>query len=197
MKTFTTGEIAKFCDVNLRTVIRWIDKGELEGFKLPGRGNNRVTEKAFLEFMRKYNMPIPEELKQTAELNSGRILIVDDEEKLAKSILRVLRGAGYETSLALDGFRAGSKLMKEKPALMTLDLSMPGIDGFEVIEFVRQSPEISSIKILVISALDEEQLQRAVDLGADAYLQKPFVNSELLAEVEKLIEVDHELQANG
>lgn len=197
MKTFTTGEIAKFCDVNLRTVIRWIDKGELEGFKLPGRGNNRVTEQAFFDFMKKHNMPIPQELSQGAVVNHDRILIVDDEEQLAKSIQRVLRGAGYKTSFALDGFRAGSKLMKEKPALMTLDLSMPGIDGFDVIQFVKSSEELSATKILVISALDENHLQRAISLGADAYLQKPFVNSELLAEIEKLIEAPEEMIANG
>jgi len=189
MKTFSTGEIAKFCGVNLRTVIRWIDKGDLEGYKLPGRGNNRVTERAFLAFIKQYNMPLPDELKQSSGVNLGHVLIVDDEKQLAKSIQRVLRGAGYETSLACDGFQAGSSLIKEKPALMTLDLSMPGMDGFDVIKFVRHSPEIAATKILVISALDEKQLQKAVDMGADAYLRKPFVNSELLAEIEKLIEL--------
>jgi len=137
------------------------------------------------------------EESQGAVVNHDRILIVDDEEQLAKSIQRVLRGAGYKTSLALDGFRAGSKLMKEKPALMTLDLSMPGIDGFDVIQFVKSSEELSATKILVISALDEDHLQRAISLGADAYLQKPFVNSELLAEIEKLIEAPEEMIANG
>ncbi|MEI8650520.1 helix-turn-helix domain-containing protein [Paraglaciecola sp. Hal342] len=53
MKTLTSGEIAKYCDVNLRTVIRWIDSGRLKGFKLPGGGNNRVTEEDFVDFLKK------------------------------------------------------------------------------------------------------------------------------------------------
>ena len=50
-KTLTTGDIAQYCDVNLRTVIRWIDNGSLKGYKLPGGGNNRVTVKDFVAFL--------------------------------------------------------------------------------------------------------------------------------------------------
>ena len=50
MKTLTSGEIASYCDVNLRTVIRWIESGKLKGFKLPGRGNNRVLVEDFVAF---------------------------------------------------------------------------------------------------------------------------------------------------
>ena len=51
MKTLTSGEIATYCDVNLRTVIRWIESGKLKGFKLPGRGNNRVLVSDFVSFL--------------------------------------------------------------------------------------------------------------------------------------------------
>lgn len=187
MKTFTTGEIAGFCDVNLRTVIRWIEKGELKGFKLPGRGNNRVTAEAFSEFLHRYDMPVPEEL--LAYLSEPCILIVDDEEPVAKAIQRVLKHAGYKTKLALDGFTAGSYLVKERPVLMTLDLSMPGLDGYDVIRFVRNSPDICDTKILVVSALEDASLQKAISYGADAYLRKPFENAELSHVVESLMSV--------
>ncbi|GAA0228971.1 response regulator [Marinomonas primoryensis] len=184
MKTLTTGEIAKICDVHLRTAIRWIERGDLKGFKLPGRGNNRVRHEDFIEFLNQHGMPIPEEFRTD---NSKRILIVDDESLLAKSIQRVLKGAGYDTMIATDGFSAGSKLNSEKPALMTLDLSMPGIDGYGILEFVRASDKLKNIKILIISALDEEQLQATIAKGADSFLQKPFANSDLLKAVEQLI----------
>ncbi len=63
MKTFTTGDIALMCDVNLRTVIRWIERGSLQAHKLPGRGNNRVIETDFLQFLHTHGMPVPLELK--------------------------------------------------------------------------------------------------------------------------------------
>lgn len=184
MKTLTTGEIAKLCDVNLRTVIRWIDRGSLKGFKLPGRGNNRVREEDFVAFLKEHNMPIPAEFES---VENQLILIVDDEAAVAKAIQRVFKGAGYKTAIAADGFRAGGMLTSEKPVLMTLDLSMPGLDGFQVLEYVRATEEIANTRILVISALDDESLNRALECGADAVLQKPFENAELLRVAKQLI----------
>ncbi|WP_286237199.1 response regulator [Neptuniibacter halophilus] len=186
MKTFSTGDIAKFCDVNLRTVIRWIEKGELKGFKLPGRGNNRVTEEELVKFFQRHQMPIPKEVSASAD-TARTVLIVDDDVQVGRAIQRVLRRAGYRTLLAEDGFRAGTLLMSEKPAIMTLDLSMPGLDGFAVIRFVRESAEIRDTRILVISALDKRQLQAALASGADACLEKPFANEQLLHRVSQLL----------
>lgn len=185
MKTLTTGDIAKLCDVNLRTVIRWIDRGSLKGFKLPGRGNNRVQHEDFIAFLEEHDMPIPEIFQQQ---EVKRILIVDDELSLAKAIERVFRRAGYETSLATDGFQAGSKLLKEKPVLMTLDLSMPGLDGYDVLTYVRGTAEIAKTKVLVISALGDASLHKALEYGADAVLKKPFNNAQLLTVIEQLLD---------
>nr|WP_320134718.1 response regulator [uncultured Amphritea sp.] len=184
MKTLSTGDIAQWCDVNLRTVIRWIEKGDLKGFKLPGRGNNRVLVEDFIAFLDRHGMPVPEELQGFV---NNCVLIVDDEEAITRAIRRALRSAGFETIIAHDGFQAGSLLMQEKPALMTLDLSMPGLDGFSVLEFVRQQPNLSGLKILVVSALDQHNLDRALQLGADQVLGKPFTEQELLSAVTGLL----------
>lgn len=61
-RALTTGEIAKFCGVNFRTVIRWIEKGYMSAYKLPGRGDNRVTIDEFLRFLESNNMPVPDSL---------------------------------------------------------------------------------------------------------------------------------------
>lgn len=184
MKTLTTGDIAKLCDVNLRTVIRWIDRGALKGFKLPGRGNNRVRIEDFIAFLRENSMPIPPEI--LAEQNRS-VLAIDDEPAITSVIRRVLKSAGYEVEVANDGFQGGTKLLQQRPALVTLDLSMPGLDGFEVLAFLRSMPEISHTKVIVISALSQQQLQRALDEGADSVLPKPFSNEELLKAVQDLI----------
>lgn len=184
MKTLTTGEIAKLCDVNLRTVIRWIDRGALKGFKLPGRGNNRVMVEDFLKFLNEHSMPIPPELM--GEQNR-KILAIDDEPAITSVIRRVLKAAGYEVEVANDGFQGGTKLLQERPALVTLDLSMPGLDGYEVLDFIRRVPDICHTKVIVISALDQEHLQKALDAGADYVLAKPFSNEELLEKVKSLV----------
>ncbi|RLJ16966.1 response regulator [bacterium endosymbiont of Escarpia laminata] len=183
MRTLTSGEVAKYCGVNLRTVIRWIEKGHLKSFKLPGRGNNRIQLQDFLNFMAEYGIPLPEEYRDY----SRRILVVDDERPMANSIQRVLRVAGYETKTAYDGFQAGDAIRTFLPAVMTLDLSMPGLDGLKVIEYVKSDPALSRLKILVISALPENKLNEALAAGADDVLSKPFEKDVLITKVAVLL----------
>ena len=59
---FTTGEVASYCGVNFRTVIRWIKRRQLNAYQLPGRGDNRITRDDLVAFMKKYNIPIPREI---------------------------------------------------------------------------------------------------------------------------------------
>lgn len=184
MKTLTTGDIAKYCDVNQRTVIRWLDKGALKGFKLPGRGNNRVKLDDFISFLKQNGMPVPDEL---VEQGMPKILVVDDELPVANAIRRALKPLNVSVEIANGGFEAGSQLMIQKPDLMTLDLSMPGMNGFDVIKFVRNTAEIAHTRILVISALDEDELSRAIETGADAALAKPFENEVLRNAVSELL----------
>ncbi len=184
MKTLTSGEIASYCDVNLRTVIRWIESGKLKGFKLPGRGNNRILVEDFIEFLERHDMPIPDALRGIA---SPSILIVDDEMPVAKSIQRVARRAGFNSYIATGGFQAGIMLSQYEPKVMTLDLSMPGMDGYSVIEFTREQSKYKDLKIIVISALDDISLERALEIGADATLQKPFSNHDLTNVLEQFM----------
>lgn len=184
MKTLTSGEIASYCDVNLRTVIRWIESGKLKGFKLPGRGNNRVLVDDFIDFLERHDMPVPSQLQ--GDVNP-KVLIVDDELPVAKSIQRVARRAGYDTLVATGGFQAGVMLSQHNPTLMTLDLSMPGMDGYSVIQFTREQARYKRLKILVISALDDTSLERARELGADATLSKPFSNHDLTEVLERFM----------
>ncbi|MEE8059071.1 MAG: response regulator [Pseudomonadales bacterium] len=182
-RVLTTGEIAKYCKVHFRTVIRWIDRGSLKAYKLPGRGNNRIEEKEFIRFLKENAMPIPTDF-QTA---SNRILIVDDEQEMSASIQRILKRAGYETLIAQDGFQAGSMLPTFQPDLMTLDLSMPNMDGFSVLKYINNNAEYKMLKILVVSALSDEKLNEALAAGAHKTLAKPFKKSALLAVINELI----------
>lgn len=69
----TTGEAARFCGVNFRTVIRWIKRGHLRAYQLPGRGDNRIETKEFLAFLARNEMPVPEELRELmAATHPGR-----------------------------------------------------------------------------------------------------------------------------
>lgn len=177
----TTGQVARYCGVNFRTVIRWIERGHLKGYKLPGRGDNRVQVADFVKFLTANNMPVPAEF-QTEQ----RVLVIDDDVSMAKAIQRVLKRAGFSVELAHSGFEAGAKLVDNPPALVTLDLNMPGMSGLDVLAQIRQR-FADSIKVLVISGATDAELQAALDAGCDALLEKPFDNDELAQLARQLI----------
>jgi two-component system, OmpR family, response regulator VicR len=181
--SLTTGEIADYCGVNFRTVIRWIKRGHLKAYQLPGRGDNRVEIRGFVNFLRENNMPIPDDFRKY----SMRVLIVDDDTSMAKNIQRVLHRAGFETEIALDGFQAGTLAESFTPSLMTLDLKMPGLSGLEVIRFARGKDNLKHIKIAVVSAMPQQDLDEALKAGADCVIEKPFNNDDLVDKVSELM----------
>lgn len=129
-------------------------------------------------------MPEPDELSDMPK----RILIAEDEPAMARAIQRVLSRAGYETVIASDGFWTGSLLYTFKPDLVTLDLRMPGLDGLDVLRFLRQTRLPFKLKILVVSADTRDRLEQALALGAHSALSKPFQNSELLDAIRHLFD---------
>ena len=169
--------------MNFRTVIRWIRSGHLKAYQLPGgRGDNRILRKDFLEFLQQSNIPLPEEFQDSTR----KVLIVEDEEKMAKAMQRALKRAEFETMLATDGFLAGSMALTFKPTVITLDLKMPGLGGLQVLKAIRELPDLAEVKVLVVSAMPQNQLDEAVEAGADDVLEKPFQNKELISKVSQL-----------
>lgn len=183
-KVFTTGDVAEICGVTLRTVINWIRQGKLKAYRLPGaRGDNRVEKQVLLEFLRRNRLPVPDYLHDPLIEPTSAALVVDDDPLMAKSIARILRKTGMSIHIADSGFEAGRLYSQLDPKIMTLDLSMPGMDGFEVLSQLR---ERSRTRIIVISALPDNELKRAKALGADAVLTKPFDTEQLLSLVNEL-----------
>ena len=168
-RNLTTGDIAKLCGVNFRTVIRWIQRGHLKAFQLPGRGDNRVQVSDFLAFLRENEMPIPEEFQGGVRT----VLIVEADEKTARSMDRSLKKAGYQTAIATDGFQAGSLAGTLQPGLIAVDPNGAGFGGLELIRGMRANPALAGAKILVVSQMGKDQLVEAMDAGADAVLGKP------------------------
>lgn len=182
-KTLTTGDIAKYCQVNFRTVIRWIERGLLKAHKLPGRGDNRVKPEDFVAFLQANDMPVPDELA----VISKRILIVEDDPVIAKLIEKVLNKEGYDTRIAPSGFHAGIEVSEFSPALVTLDLNIPGLGGLDVLKYMRNTPALSHIKVLVVSGLPREDLDKALEFGANDIMTKPIKPATLLAKVTELL----------
>jgi CheY-like chemotaxis protein len=109
------------------------------------------------------------------------ILIVDDNESVLESLTFQLAGSGYRTIQASDGLAALDKATEERPALILLDLMMPGLSGFEVLERMQEDPQLSTIPVIVVTVLDDEHSQAwCLKLGARGYVTKPYDYDELL-----------------
>ena len=104
------------------------------------------------------------------------------------TVAEVLKKAGYMTMIAGDGFRAGVLLESFSPDIITLDLKLPGVDGFGVLKYVRETEHLKDTKILVISALSEGELKKALYSGAEDVISKPFDKKDLTDKVASLVE---------
>jgi two-component system, OmpR family, KDP operon response regulator KdpE len=122
-----------------------------------------------------------------------RILVVDDEPQIRRFLRTSLTAQDYEVLEAETGQAALDSARRDKPELMILDLGLPDLDGIEVIQKIRES---SALPIIVLSSRDDEHIKvRALDLGADDYITKPFGMEELTARVRAALR--HRLQEQG
>jgi two-component system alkaline phosphatase synthesis response regulator PhoP len=113
------------------------------------------------------------------------ILVVDDEPKIIKTVQAYLESAGFRVALANDGQTALTVFRHEKPALVVLDLGLPGMDGLDVARTLRRD---SNVPIIMLTArVDETDRLIGLELGADDYVTKPFSPRELVARVRAVL----------
>src|SRR5277367_3534388 len=114
-----------------------------------------------------------------------KVLIADDDADLRELIGFTLAQAGYLVIKAHDGTAALRRFEEETPDLVVLDINMPGLSGFQVCEAIRKRSRVPVIMLTVRG--EEEDLVRALELGADDYLNKPFSPRTLLARIKALL----------
>jgi two-component system phosphate regulon response regulator PhoB len=120
----------------------------------------------------------------TAPAAADRILVVDDEADILALVTYHLAKSGYRVSTAATGPEALRAARDEHPALIVLDLMLPGMSGFEVLEQLRADAATSGIAVLMLTARrDEPDRIRGLSIGADDYLTKPFSPQELVLRV--------------
>lgn len=119
------------------------------------------------------------------EIERRRILVVDDEERMVRFIRLNLEHDGYLVTEAFNGKQAIQKMREALPDLILLDVMMPDLDGFEVLEMIR---EISNVPIIMLTAKGEEDDRvRGLEKGADDYVTKPFSPRELVSRVKAVL----------
>ncbi|HEX6740146.1 MAG TPA: response regulator [Vicinamibacteria bacterium] len=120
------------------------------------------------------------------EAEEPTVLVVDDEPDTAELVRDTLRHEGLHTVVAHDGRQALDVVDRRRPDLVILDIMMPELSGFEVLEALGRQAETADIPVLILSGRgDDEDVRRALALGARRYMSKPFAVRELITEVRR------------
>jgi len=170
-KRFTTGQIASHCHVTPETVANWIKAHRLKASTTPG-GHYRVNIEELVRFCKTHGFEVPPDWESTTE--PPTVLIIDDDPDLLKAIIPHLEKPGRRVVGSDDVAQAGMMLMKYRPAVVILDLHLPGTDGIRIASILRKESQLSGTRIIVLSGYIDSVVQEAMkDLHVDYYINKP------------------------
>jgi DNA-binding response OmpR family regulator len=116
------------------------------------------------------------------------ILIVDDELSILVPLQFLMEKEGYVPKLAQSGKEAIEQIAKVRPDLILLDIMLPDLDGYEIYQMIRQRTEWESIRVIFLTAKNRDaDMAKGIAMGADAYITKPFSNTQLIEKIRELI----------
>ena len=121
-------------------------------------------------------------------MRGNRILVVNDEPNIVRSLAFVFNKEGYDVSIAEDGAQAMTMIRKSKPDILILDVMMPNKSGYDVCREVKSDPELQNIHVFMLTAKGQKgDREDALSQGADEYISKPFSPIQVLARVKELL----------
>lgn len=177
---YTTHDISRLLQVDPSTVSKWIDRGILLAFRTPG-GHRRVRQNDLRTFLIAHQMPVPD------EVGGGvvRLVVVDDEKPALDAIKRALKPYSQfiEVTTTTSGVEAILLVSELRPHGLLIDLTMPELDGLEVVRRVRARKQLEGVRIATMTARHSAEAEEASEkAGAVACLAKP-IDPERVAEL--------------
>src|SRR5262245_25848885 len=185
MRYLTTGEVASRCQVSVGTVKNWIEAGQLEAFRTPGR-HFRIRASELQRFQAAFGFGAG-----TGE--SPRILVADDQQEFIDLVIDAIQDLvpGARVEGACGGYEALLRIGSFQPDLLLLDLRMPGLDGFEVCRRIKEAPATNATRIVAMTGFDDlEAQQLAMTCGADAFVIKRQSLTALCRQIKALLDAD-------
>ena len=181
----TTDQVAKILHCSRVTIFKWVLNGRIDAIKTAG-GHYRIPK----ENIKKFLQPQQSDSEQPAP--GGRkikILVVDDEPHIVKTLVIFLKKSSpvFDVYGTTNSFDAGRLMATFKPDIAIIDIVMPGMDGFEIVEKIKSDPITKHTKIIVITGYGtKENIEKIKAKGANLCVLKPFDYRELAEQVKEL-----------
>jgi excisionase family DNA binding protein len=162
VELFTASDVARFCQVDLKTIHNWADKGEIRHFRTPGR-HLRFRRLDVLDFLRKYGYAIPQALRQS----KPRVALVDGDATIVSALKRMLVKR-FEVAAFVDPFDALVAVAGLQPDALVMDVEHPSLPGFDGVRFLARLHALEAtahIRVVVFTNRDELR-ERVLEAGA-------------------------------
>ncbi|MDH6253303.1 DNA-binding response OmpR family regulator [Chryseobacterium sp. H1D6B] len=117
-----------------------------------------------------------------------KIIIADDEHKILMSLEYSLKKNGYGVFIARNGTEVAEFLKTMVPDVILLDVSMPNLDGYSILDIIKEQEDLKNTKVIFLSAKNNpKEIEREMEIGIDAYVTKPFSIKKLIQQIENLL----------
>jgi two-component system response regulator RpaA len=188
-KVFTTGQVAKICQVAPRTVSKWFDSGKLRGYRIPGSQDRRIPRDQLIRFLKENGMP----LGALEEEGWHKILVVGAEPLFLDRLRELLpEDEDYKYEVAHSGFEAGTQASSFHPDTIVIDLAMGRSEALQIAANLRRNDAYKDTLIIALASEDEPNPEGLSEYGYSEAFKKPF-DVQLLAErIRTLVEEKRE-----
>ncbi|NIL98322.1 MAG: response regulator [Planctomycetales bacterium] len=183
MKTYTSGQVGKICQVAASTVNKWFDTGRLKGYRVPGSRHRRIPRESLIEFLKDHNLPL-ENLNEVAAANV--LLVVRDPAVVAGLQQEFGRRPGYQIAQTGSGFEAGIQAETRAPDCVIVDLDIGPIDVLQICRNLRRRRELANV--VIVALVSANRPPSPLDPGlVDEVFTKPFDAALLVQRTNRLL----------
>jgi excisionase family DNA binding protein len=188
-KVFTTGQVAKICQVAPRTVSKWFDSGKLRGYRIPGSQDRRIPRDQLIRFLKENGMP----LGALEEEGWHKILVVGAEPLFLDRLKELLpEDDDFKYEVAHSGFEAGTQASSFHPDTIVIDLAMGRSEALQIAANLRRNDAYKETLIIALASEDEPNPEGLSEYGYSEAFKKPFDVTLLAERIRTLVEEKRE-----
>lgn len=180
---YTTGDVARICQVAPRTVSKWFDTGRLKGYRIPGSLDRRIPRDSLVEFMRSHGMPLGE----LGTVQGGTVLIIGMAAVEREAVEKLLTASGLSTASAQNVFEAGAMATEHRPQCVVIDASIGTDEARMIATFFKSKGRDNNTRVVGLVS-DDEATDPSSSLYYDEKFRRPFDPALLAVRVKSLTE---------